>query len=187
MAKTYLPKSRLLKAGFSYTSGSEKQITVEAGDVYVDGNNILNFAGGTFNLDTVGLRPSGTNWNSVLVSLNSAGVLNGVKGTENAAKGSVVDPTAPTDELPIALVFIQGDGASSINNIITSDVKDYRPILNIGGGGAGPGGGGDGIVNDITSSDTTIAVDTTKLCNGFHYISGATTELLINGSLAIFD
>lgn len=186
MSKTVVPShlGGVGSAGLVTTSGSETQVTAGAGLVYVSSNTPLNYNGSSLSLVT--FAPTGTNWNSVMIGLNSSGVLVGVAGTENSAKGSVVDGAFAVDNLPLARVFIQGNGGGGINSINVSDVSDYRPLFNLGGGG-GVGGEGSWVFDEVETADSTIAVNTVRVHHSRHYSTGATTTTTIRGTLLVIS
>ena len=107
-------------------------VAVAAGTyIKSDGSAKIVFAGGnspTFPVVTADSRID-------LLCISDTGTLTIVSGTQSATPSA---PTYPTDKLPIAEVTIT---ETVTVEIITADIRDVRPFLNLGGGGG---------VSDIT-------------------------------------
>lgn len=116
---------------------NDKTVEIEPG--YISGESgVLPtlYVGDTVDFGSVGTHQktvAGTNWLPVVLTLTrDLTTVKSYDGTAAASKGAATIPVPPSNEIILALVFVQGDGtglAGAIENVTSADVTDMREFL----------------------------------------------------------
>lgn len=114
-----------------------KTVVVEPGRVIAQMGQIpAAFAGGTISFASGGHQKTvtGANWLPVVLALDleDLATVNSYDGYEGLSKGATVAPRIPERMMPLALVYVQGDGtgtAGGIEDVTDADIIDVRGSL----------------------------------------------------------
>ena len=118
----------------------DSTVVIEAGTTRpYTGSESVAFGGGTidFSTGTHQKTIAGANWLPVVLALDRDGVtVRSYDGAPAASKGASVPPRFPNHVIPLALVYIQGDGsgaAGATEPIVDADIVDMRETVQAGG------------------------------------------------------
>lgn len=120
------------------TDPVSKGITIRGGACFISRQTRVTLATTAIDLTTGTYQfPSSTLnfYRKALFTINEAGTVNVYWSAENAVSGSVVSPSRPVNEFPIALVLCRNDGtattAGKVNTIAAGDVTDMRHVQSL--------------------------------------------------------